>query len=359
MPLLSRPCLRMFTHRLNLKKDPMNRAAFITALLLVALAAAVATATTLDEVRKRGVLRCGVSTGLAGFSKPDDRGRWTGLDVDICRAVAAAVLADADRVEFIPLTAGERFTRLQAGDIDLLARNTAWTLTRDTSLGLDFTHTTFFDELHLMVPKRLGVRSAGELNGSTVCLHPDGPVAGMVADFFARNRMRYRAVAVKSAEEAVSRFEAGRCDVLPYRLSTLPGLRARLARPDEVVALPEILAREPLGPVVRQGDDGWFNIVRWTIFAMIDAEELGVTAKNVADMNESPNPAIRRLLGLEGIRGVGLGLADDWARQIIRQVGNYGEVFARNLGRNSPLGMQRGLNRLWKSGGIQYAPPFR
>ncbi len=337
----------------------MNRAAFITVMLLLVLVATSVTATTLDEVRKRGVLRCGVSTGLAGFSKPDSKGRWTGLDVDTCRAVAAAVLGDADRVEFVPLTRGERFTRLQAGDIDLLARNTAWTLTRDTSLGLDFVHTTFFDELHLMVPKKLGVRSAGELDGSAVCLSPDSPVSGMVADFFARNSMHYRAVAVKSGEEAVSAFEAGRCNVLPYRLSTLPGLRARLTRPAEVVTLPEVIAREPLGPVVRQGDDGWFNIVRWTIFAMIDAEELGVGSKNVADMRDSSNPAIRRLLGLTGIKGVGLGLADDWARQVIRQVGNYGEVFARNLGRDSSLKMERGLNRLWNHGGIQYAPPFR
>lgn len=336
----------------------MNRAICIAVALLMTLAVAAA-ATTLDEVRKRGVLRCGVSTGLAGFSKPDEKGRWTGLDVDTCRAVAAAVLGDAERVKFIPLARGERFTRLQAGDIDLLARNTAWTLTRDTSLGLDFTHTTFFDELHLMVPKRLGVRSAGELDGSTVCLQPDSPVSGMVADFFARNRMRYRAVAVSSAQEAVGRFESGGCDALPYRLSTLPGLRASLARPAEVVTLPEIIAREPLGPVVRQGDDGWFNIVRWTIFAMIDAEELGVGSENVAEMKGSSNPAVRRLLGQEGIKGVSLGLADDWACQVIGQVGNYGEIFARNLGRGSPLKMERGLNRLWTNGGIQYAPPFR
>lgn len=337
----------------------MKNAFFIAVVLLVALTAASATATTLNEVRKRGVLRCGVSTGLAGFSKPDSKGRWTGLDVDTCRAVAAAVLGDADRVEFIPLTAGERFTRLQAGDIDILARNTAWTLTRDTSLGLDFTHTTFFDELHLMVPAKLGVRSAGELDGSAVCLVPDSQVSGMVAGFFARNRMQYRAVAVRSGEEAVSMFEAGRCNVLPYRLSTLPGLRTRFTRPAEIVTLPEVIARDPLGPVVRQGDDGWFNIVRWTIFAMIDAEELDVGSENVTDLQDSPNPAIRRLLGLEGIKGLGLGLADDWALQVIRQVGNYGEIFARNLGRKSSLKMERGLNRLWNRGGIQYAPPFR
>ncbi len=337
----------------------MKTTVLIAAALLVALLVSGAAATTLDEVRKRGVLRCGVSTGLAGFSKPDAKGRWTGLDVDTCRAVAAAVLGDADRVKFIPLPAGERFTRLQAGEIDILARNTAWTLTRDSSLGLDFTHTTFFDELHLAVSKKLGVGSAGELDGVSVCLRPDSPDGRLVADFFASNRMRARVVSVKSMEEAVAGFEAGRCDVLTYRLSTLPALRSLLTRPAEALFLPGIIAREPLGPVVRQGDDGWFNIVRWSIFAMIDAEELGVNSNNVTDMLESPSPAVRRLLGLEGIRGMGLGLADDWARRIIRQVGNYGEVFARNLGKDSPLKMPRGLNRLWNNGGIQYAPPFR
>ncbi len=337
----------------------MRKTASITALLLVVLLVAGAAATTLDEVRKRGTLRCGVSTGLAGFSKPDAKGRWTGLDVDVCRAVAAAVLGDAEQVKFVPLTRRERFTRLQAGDVDILARNTAWTLTRDSSLGLNFTHTTFFDELHFLVTKRLGVRSAGELDGSTVCLRADDPNDRLVADFFARNRMHYRAVTVDSLQQAVSSFEGGRCDVLPCFLSSLPGLRARLTRPGEAVTLPEMVARAPLGPVVRQGDDGWFNIVRWTIFAMIDAEELGVRSGNVDKMLDSPNPAIRRLLGLEGIRGVGLGLSDDWARRIIRQVGNYGEVFARNLGSRSSLKMQRGLNALWNSGGIQYAPPFR
>ncbi|MFP7754463.1 amino acid ABC transporter substrate-binding protein [Thermodesulfobacteriota bacterium B35] len=337
----------------------MRKTASITLLLLVVLLVVGAAATTLDEVRKRGTLRCGVSTGLAGFSKPDAKGRWTGLDVDVCRAVAAAVLGDAERVQFVPLTRQERFTRLQAGEVDLLARNTAWTLTRDSSLGLNFTHTTFFDALHFLVTKKLGVRSAGELDGSTVCLQPDDPDSRLVADFFARNRMHYRVVSVDSLQQAVSGFEGGRCDVLPCFLSALPGLRARLTRPAEAVTLPEIVARAPLGPVVRQGDDGWFNIVRWTIFAMIDAEELGVRSGNVDEMLDSPNPAIRRLLGLEGIRGVGLGLADDWARRVIRQVGNYGEVFARNLGSGSSLKMQRGLNALWNSGGIQYAPPFR
>jgi general L-amino acid transport system substrate-binding protein len=319
----------------------------------------VSMGSTLKSVQDRGKLLCGVNTGLPGFSSVDQGGNWTGLDVDVCRAVAAATLGDADKVEFKPLTAKERFTAVQSGEIDLLSRNTTWTLTRDTSQGLHFTGITYFDGQGFMVSKALGVKSARELDGAAVCILAGTTTELNLADYFRTHGMRYEPVVFDTADQTARGFESGRCDVLTSDQSQLYGQRIRLADPDKAVVLPEVISKEPLGPVVRQGDDDWFNIVRWTLFALINAEELGVGSGNVDAMKSSSNPEVRRLLGVEGAAGNGLGLAADWVYQVVKQVGNYGEVFKRNVGADSPLQIERGLNALWKDGGLQYAPPFR
>ncbi len=335
-----------------------NVSVIIVVLLL--LFASSARASTLEDVQKQGVVLCGVSTGLPGFSNPDDKGNWTGLDVDICRAVAAAVLGDKNKVKFIPLTAKERFTALQTGKIDILSRDTAWTLTSDTSLALKFVGVSFYDGQGFMVSKKFGAKSAGELNGASICIQADATAARQnLAAWFKEKKMTYKPVLFDTFGQAVKGFAEGHCDVLTGGRSRLYSRRLTLANPDSAVVLPEMISKEPLGPMVRQGDDGWFNIVRWSLFAMIDAEELGVTSKNVDEMKKSADPAVLRLLGEEGIKGKGLGLADNWAYRIIKQVGNYGEIYARNVGRDSPLKIARGLNALWDRGGIQYAPPMR
>jgi general L-amino acid transport system substrate-binding protein len=313
----------------------------------------------LEAVKAKGFLQCGVNTGLPGFSNADAKGTWTGLDVDICRAVAAAVLGDADKVKYTPLTAKERLTAVQSGEVDLLSRNTTWTLTRDTSLGLHFAGVSYYDGQGFMVKKGLGVKSALELDGAAVCILAGTTTELNLADYFRTHKMNYQPVVFDTGDQTVKGFEAGRCDVLTSDQSQLYGLRIKLAKPEEAVVLPEIISKEPLGPVVRQGDDAWFNIVRWTLFAMINAEELGIRSANVDEMKGSTNPEVRRLLGLEGIKGDGLGLDDDWAYRIVKQVGNYGEVFERNVGKGSPLGIVRSLNALWQNGGLQYAPPVR
>lgn len=314
---------------------------------------------TFDAVKKKGFVQCGVNTGLPGFSVTDDKGRWKGLDVDFCRAVAAAVFGDVAKVRFTPLTAKERFTALQSGEIDILSRNTTWTLTRDTSLGLNFTGVIYYDGQGFMVKKNLGVNSARELNGATVCVLAGTTTELNLADYFRTHQMKYTPVTFDKTDETTSAFEAGRCDALTSDQSQLYAIRIQLSTPDNARVLPEVISKEPLGPAVRQGDTEWFNIVRWTLFAMINGEELGVTSENVDQMKSSTNPEIRRLLGLEGIKGQGLGLTDEWAYNLIKQVGNYGEVFERNLGKGSPLDISRGLNALWSEGGIQYAPPIR
>lgn len=316
-------------------------------------------ASTLDTVKERGVLKCGVNTGLPGFANVDSLGTWTGLDVDFCRAVAAAVLGQAGKVEFTPLTAKERFTALQSGEIDLLARNTTWTLTRDSSLGLNFTGVTYYDGQGFMISKDLGVKTAKALDGAAVCILAGTTTELNVADYFRTHGMAYQPVVFDTADQVVKGFESGRCDVLTSDQSQLYGQRIKLAHPENAVVLPEVISKEPLGPLVRQGDDAWMNVVRWTLFAMVTAEELGINSKNLAQMKKSKNPEVRRLLGIEGIKGRGLRLNDQWAFQIIQQVGNYGEIFTRNLGKDSPLGIERGLNALWTQGGLQYAPPFR
>jgi general L-amino acid transport system substrate-binding protein len=314
---------------------------------------------TLDIVKERGVVQCGVTTGLAGFSNPDEKGHWNGLDVDVCRAVAAATLGDATKVKFIPLTAKERFTALQSGEIDILSRNTTWTQTRDTQLGLNFAGVNYYDGQGFMVSKKLGVKSAKELDGAAFCIQAGTTTELNLADYFRMNGMSYSPVVFDTSDQTVKGFEAGRCDAITSDQSQLYALRIKLVDPDAAMVLPEVISKEPLGPVVRQGDDEWFNVVKWTHNAMLNAEEMGVTSANTDEMLKSSNPNVRRLLGLEGPKGAGLNLNDDWAFQIIKQVGNYGEVFDRNVGKDSPLQVSRGINALWSDGGLQYAPPMR
>ncbi len=322
-------------------------------------ATAAFAAETLDTVKERGELSCGVSTGLPGFSNPDDSGSWTGIDVDVCRGVAAAVLGDASAVKFVPLTAKERFTALQSGEIDVLSRNTTWTLTRDTSLGLNFTGTSYYDGQGFLVKKDLGVSSATELDGASVCIQAGTTTELNLADYFRFQGMEYSPVVFDTSDQTVQGFSSGRCDVLTSDQSQLYALRTKLDDPGSAVVLPEVISKEPLGPVVRQGDDQWFNVVKWALFAQINAEELGVSSDNLDEMMGSDNPSIKRLLGVEGDMGQKLGLEADWAAKIIAQVGNYAEMFERNVGETTPLEISRGLNALWSDGGIMYAPPVR
>lgn len=321
--------------------------------------AASATASMLDDVKAKGFINCGVSQGLPGFSTTDDKGNWKGLDVDFCRAVAVAIFGDLTKVKFAPLSAKERFTALQSGEVDLLSRNTTWTMSRDTALGLNFAGVTYYDGQAFMVRKTLGVSSALELSGASVCTNTGTTTELNVADFFRSNKMPYEIVAFEKADEVVQAYDSGRCDVYTTDASALSAQRLKLAKPDDHMVLPEIISKEPLGPVVRQGDDHWFNIIKWSLFAMINAEELGVGKDNVDDMKESKDPAVRRLLGLEGDFGRKIGLESDWAFKIIKHVGNYGEIFEANVGPKTRLGIKRGLNRLWSKGGIVYAPPIR
>ncbi|WP_425373694.1 amino acid ABC transporter substrate-binding protein [Lichenihabitans psoromatis] len=329
-------------------------------LMVAALAAstAVASAATLDTVKQKNVLTCGVNPSLAGFGIPDDKGQFTGLDVDFCRAVAASVLGDPTKVKFIALNATDRFTALQSGEIDLLARNSTWTSSRDQQ-GMLFGPVNFYDGQGFMVRKKLGVSSAKDLNGASICVQQGTTTELNLADYFRTNGMKYDSVAFKGEDETLKAYESGRCDAFTTDSSGLYAERIRLVNPDDHIVLPEIISKEPLSPAVRQGDDQWFNIVRWTHYAMVSAEELGVTSKNVDDMMKSDNPDIRRLLGVEGEQGKGFGLDKAWAYNVIKTVGNYGEVFDKNVGDGSPLKIKRGLNALWNKGGLQYAPPIR
>lgn len=337
---------------------PLRRLAAVVSLSV--FAAAAHSAGTLEAVKERGSLQCGVNTGLPGFSVADEKGRWTGIDVDVCRAVAAAVLGSADKVKFTPLTAKERLTALQTGEIDILSRNTTWTASRDTSLGLNFTGITYYDGQGFMVKNSLGVKSARELDGAAICILAGTTTELNVADYFRTHKMSYQPVVFDTADQTVGGFEAGRCDALTSDQSQLYALRIKLSDPSGAVVLPEVISKEPLGPAVRQGDDAWFNVVRWTLFALLNAEEYEVTAANAeAQRKGSTNPNVRRLLGTEGEIGKGLGLSEEWAYQAIRQVGNYGEIFERNLGQSTPLAIARGQNALWTAGGLQYAPPVR
>jgi general L-amino acid transport system substrate-binding protein len=321
--------------------------------------AAPASAQTLNNVKQRDSLICGVSQGIPGFSTPDDKGNWTGIDVDFCRALAAAVLNDATKVQFRPLSTKDRFTATQSGEVDVLSRNSTWTLSRDAALGLNFTGVVYYDGQGFMVHKALKVNSALELNGASICTQTGTTTELNLADYFRANKMKYEVVAFATIDETVQAYDGGRCDVFTTDASQLYAVRLKLANPSENLVLPEIISKEPLSPAVRRGDDQWFNVVKWTLFAMLNAEELGVSSKTVDDMLKSDKPDVRRLLGVEGNFGEQLGLTKDWIVHIVKLVGNYGEIYDRNVGAGSKLNIARGLNNLWTKGGIQYAPPVR
>ncbi|MGH8513755.1 MAG: amino acid ABC transporter substrate-binding protein [Gammaproteobacteria bacterium] len=319
-----------------------------------------ATATpTLDGVRRKGFVQCGVSQGLIGFSNPDEQNNWTGLDVDFCRAVAAAVFNDPQKVKFTPLTAKDRFAALASGEVDILSRNTTWTMSRDSSLGLKFAGVMYYDGQGFMVKKALGVKSAKELNGATVCVQTGTTTELNLADYFKANNMTYKPVVFEKLDETVQAYLAGRCDVYTTDQSGLYSIRVQQPKPDDHVVLPEIISKEPLGPVVRHGDNQFADIVRWALYAMIEAEEYGINSKNVDEMLKSDNPAIKRILGVTPGMGKALGVDEKWVYNIIKQVGNYGESFERKVGNDTPLKIDRGLNKLWTQGGLQYAPPIR
>ncbi|TCT40931.1 amino acid ABC transporter substrate-binding protein [Martelella mediterranea] len=338
-------------------------------LLSAAIGAAVfgfgahaASAATLDDVKEKGFVTCGVSTGLQGFSAPDSEGNWSGLDVDYCRAIAAAIFGDPSKAKFVALTATDRFPALQSGEVDVLTRNTTWTLSRDTSLGLDFRTVNYYDGQGFMVPKDLGVSSAKELSGAAVCVQSGTTTELNLADYFKSNGMEYNPVVFEALEDVNNAFNQGRCDVYTTDQSGLYAIRLTLTDPDNYMILPEIISKEPLGPAWRQGDDQWGDVVTWTHFAMLNAEEFGITSENVDEIAEtSDNPGIMRLLGTEpdGKMGADLGLDEKWAYNIIKTVGNYGEVFDKDVGQGSPLKIERGLNALWTNGGLQYGPPIR
>ncbi len=318
-----------------------------------------ALAGTLDEVKARGYIKAGVNGGVFGFSMPDDKGVWKGLDVDTARAIAAAVFGDADKVRFTALTAVQRLPALQSKEIDVLCRNTTATLTRETTNGLNFTQVNYYDGQGFLISKKLGVKSAKELSGATVCVLPGTTTELNAADFFRANGMNWKPVVIEQTAELNKAFFAGRCDVLTSDVSQLAAQRSVSPRPDDYMILPEVISKEPLAPVVRHGDDQWYDIVKWAVTAMIEAEELGINSKNVDKMRKSNNPPVQRFLGTTPGMGKALGLNEAWAYNIIKQVGNYGEVFERNVGVNTPLGLERGLNDLWTRGGLMYAHPIR
>ncbi len=338
----------------------MKKTVFLGALTVASFAAAAASAATLDDVKARGKLNCGVSTGVTGFSAPDANGRWEGFDVAVCRAVAAAVLGDSDAVEFVPLTGKTRLTALASGEIDMLARNTTHTFSRDVDIKLTFVGVNYYDGQGFMVPKDLGVSSAKELDGATVCIQTGTTTELNLADFFRVNNMSYEPVPIETNAEAQQQYLAGACDVYTTDASGLAATRASFESPDAHVILPEIISKEPLSPVVRHGDDEWADIVTWTLNALIAAEELGVTSANIEEMAAGTNnPEINRMLGSEGNLGEMLGLDSEWAQRAILAGGNYGEIFAKTIGEDTPVGLARGLNAQWTDGGLMYAPPFR
>ncbi|MCA1940814.1 MAG: amino acid ABC transporter substrate-binding protein [Caenispirillum bisanense] len=335
-------------------------AAAMAALAIGATAGSAQAGATFDAVKQRGEVVCGVHTGLAGFGAPDAQGNWSGLDIDVCRAVAAAVFGDAKKVKYVPLSAQQRLAALQAGEVDILSRNTTWTLTRDTSNGLNFTAVNYYDGQGFMVPKSLGVKSAKELDGATVCVQTGTTTELNMADYFRANNMKLNPLTIEAFEEVNAAYASGRCDAITSDASQLAAIRANdLPNPDDHVILPELISKEPLTPAVRHGDDQWFDVVKWSIYGMIDAEEQGITSANVDEKKGSDNPNTKRLLGVTPGMGAALGLPEEWAYNIVKQVGNYGESFERNVGKDSPLKLERGLNALWTDGGLMYAPPAR
>jgi general L-amino acid transport system substrate-binding protein len=337
-----------------------------TSSMLTAIGAALAfcataqAGPTLDAVKKNGFLTCGVSTGLQGFSLADSQGRYAGLDVDVCRMVAAAVLGDAGKVKYVPLSSQQRFTAIQSGEVDILSRTTTWTLQRDTQLGLNFAPVVFYDGQGFMVPKKLGLKSAKELKGATVCVQPGTTTELNLADFFRANKIDFKPVVIEKLEEVEAAYFSGRCDAYTTDRSGLAATRiGKAPNPDDHVILPEVISKEPLAPAVRHGDDEWFDIVKWTVYAAIEAEEDGITSKNVDEKTKSDDPNVKRLLGVTPGMGKAMGLDEKWAFNLVKQVGNYGEVFDRNVGKDSPLKLERGLNDLWTKGGLMYSMPVR
>lgn len=314
---------------------------------------------TFDAVKQKGFVQCGVTTGVAGFSNPDSKGVWTGIDVDMCKAIAAAMFNDAEAFKVTPLSAVQRFTALQSGEIDVLTRNTTQTLTRDTTLGLVGTGVNFYDGQGVMVKKDLGIKGAKELDGATICVQPGTTTELNLADWFRANNITFKPVVIEKLDEIVRAFVAGRCDAFTTDKSQLAGVRTTLENPNAYEILPDTFSKEPLGPMVRQGDDAWFNVVRWTLYAMIEAEEYGITSKNAQEMLKSSDPNVQRILGTTPGMGKNLGLSNEWAFSVVSQVGNYGETFERNVGADSPLKLQRGLNATWRDGGLMYGWPIR
>lgn len=330
-----------------------------TMVAAICLSAGVAMAGTLDDVKAKGFIQAGVNGDLFGFGKPDEKGVWKGLDVDTARAISAAVFGDADKVKYTPLTAKTRFTALQSGEVDVLTRNATQTLGRDTDLGLDFAQVNYYDGQGFLIPKKLGVKSAKELDGATVCVLPGTTTELNVADYFRFNSMKMNPVVIENTAELSKAFFAGRCDVLTSDASQLAGIRAVAPTPADYTILPEIISKEPLAPAVRHGDNQWKDIVSYSVLAMINAEELGINSKNIDEMLKSKDPKIQRFLGVSPGNGKALGLDEKWAYNIIKQVGNYGEIFERNVGVDTPLMIERGLNALWTNGGLMYSPPFK
>lgn len=340
-----------------MKKTILSAA--IGAAVLLGYGLQAASAATLDDVKKKGFIQCGVSQGLPGFSNPDSKGNWTGLDVDFCRAVASAIFNDPTKVKFTPLSAKERFTALQSGDIDILSRNTTWTMSRDTQLGIAFSVVNYYDGQGFMVRKEMNINSALQLSGASVCVNTGTTTELNLADYFKANNMKYELVAFEKSDEVVAAYDAGRCDVYTTDKSGLYAQRLKMKNPDDNIVLPETISQEPLGPAVRQGDLQWFQIIKWTQYAMLEAELYGVTSKNVDDMLKSDNPKIQRLLGVQDDFGKAIGLDKKWAYNIIKDVGNYGEIFDKDVGKDSPLKIERGQNALWTKGGLQYGMPIR
>jgi general L-amino acid transport system substrate-binding protein len=345
----------------NQEEVTMKKSVFFGAMTVAALAAGAAAAGTLDDVKARGKLNCGVTTGLVGFAAPDANGEWQGFDVGVCRAVAAAVLGDPSAVEFVPTTGKTRFTALASGEIDMLARNTTWTFSRDVDLKFEFVGVNYYDGQGFMVPKALGVSSAKELDGATVCIQTGTTTELNLADFFRVNNISYEPVPIETNAEAQPLYLEGACDVYTTDASGLAATRAAFENPGDHVVLPEIISKEPLGPLVRHGDSEWGDVVRWSLNALIAAEEVGITSANIAELSAAPgnNPEINRILGTEGTLGEMLGLDAGWAKNAIMAGGNYAEIFEKNIGENTPIGLSRGLNAQWTDGGLLYVPPFR
>ncbi|WP_298724263.1 amino acid ABC transporter substrate-binding protein [uncultured Ferrovibrio sp.] len=343
-----------------MKKSFKGMLTAIGAVAGMALAQNAAAGPTFDAVKAKGFVQCGVNGSVAGFSAPDSQGQWKGIDIDLCKAIAAAMFGDASKVRFTPTTAQQRFVALQSGEIDVLTRNATQTLMRDVSLGLREAGVNFYDGQGFLVSKKLGVKSAKELGGATICVQPGTTTELNLADYFRKAGMTYKAVVIEKVDENIAAFSSGRCDVYTTDASQLAAIRVTaLSNPDDYIILPELISKEPLGPMVRQGDEQWYQVVKWTLMAMKEAEELGITSQNVDQMLKSEDPGIKRFLGVTPGFGKGIGLDEKWAYEIVKQVGNYGESFERNVGKGSPIKLDRGLNDLWTRGGLMYAIPFR